>query len=401
MAIDFTFSEEQQNFRKTAREFLKREIEPKIQHCNETEEWPEELLKKYAAQGYMGVPFPKKYGGMGYGELEYDILMEEVGKIDLSFSTTVGAHCGLACQSLYMFSNEEQRLKYLVPLARGKKLCAFALTEPAAGSDVPAIKTRAVKKGNSYVLNGSKQFISNGDMADVVIVFASTDPSLGSRGLSAFIVEKGTPGFSPGKLEDKMGIKGSHTAELFFEDCEIPEENLLGQEGRGYPIALTALDAARASLSSGAVGATERAFECVVDHVRAIPPEKLMERESLLFELADMAMQIKAARYFCYHVGALTGEYIEMIANHEKVDRSFRETISRNAAMVKVFATEMGASVVEKGLDIVGIDGYLEKHLLGRGFNDEAIGEIYEGTNDINRLVIGMDLVQRGIGEEW
>ncbi len=400
MPIDFTFSEEQEQFRKTAREFLRKEIEPKIQYYNDAEEWPEELLKKYAAQGYMGVPFPKKYGGMGYGELEYDILMEEVGKIDPSFSTTVGAHCGLASQSLYMFGNEEQRLKYLVPLAKGEKLCAFALTEPEAGSDVPAIKTSAVKEGNHYVLNGSKQFISNGDMAGVVIVFASTDPDLGSKGLSAFIVEKDTPGFSPGKLEEKMGIKGSHTSELFFEDCEVPEENLLGQEGRGYPVALTALDAARASLSSGAVGATERAFECVVEHVRGIPPDELMQRESLLFELADMAMQIKAARYFCYHVGAQVGEYIEMIANHVKVDRSFRDRMSRNAAMVKVFATEVGALVLNRAIDIVGMDGYMENHLLGRGFNDGVIGEIYEGTNDINRLVVGMDIVARGVGEE-
>lgn len=383
------------------RKFLKTEIEPRVDYYYETEEWPKEELKKFAAQGYMGVPFPKRYGGMGYGEIEYDIMLEEIGRMDLSFSTTVGAHCGLACQSIYMFGTEEQKEKYLKPLAQGEKLGAFGLTEPEAGSDVPALKSRAVRKGDRYVLNGSKQFISNGDMADVVIIFASTDPSLGNKGISAFIVEKNTQGFSSGKLEDKMGIKGSHTAELFLEDCEIPEENLLGEEGRGYPIALTSLDGGRASVGTGAIGATKRAFEYVLDHVRAIPPEDLMQRESLLFELADMAMQIEAAKYFCYHVGALTGKYIEMIANHEKVERSFRETISRNSAMVKTLATEIGASVVEKGLNIVGMDGYREKSLLGRGFNDGVIGEIYEGTNDINRLVIGMDLIMRGVGEDW
>jgi len=402
MPLDFTFSEEQQLFRKNVKEFLKREIEPGVDHINRTEEWPEEELKKIASQGYMGVPFPKKYGGMGYGEVEYDILMEELGKIDISFTTTVGAHCGLACQSVYMFGNEEQREKYLKPLARGEKLGAFGLTEPEAGSDAAALKTSAVKKGNHYVLNGSKQFISNGDMADVVIVFATSDPSLGHRGISAFIVEKGTPGFSPGKLEDKMGIRASHTAELFFEDCEIPEENLLGQEGRGYPVALTILDGGRASLSAGPLGSAERAFELVVDHVRkSVPPEKLMEREGLIFELSDLATQIKAARYFCYHVGASIGEYIEMVANHQEITKELRETISRNAAMAKTFITEVSSHVIDGCIQIIGEESYRELSYLGKSFNDSFIGEIYEGTNDINRLVVGMDIVKRGIEDEW
>lgn len=380
------------------REFFEREIGPRVDHYNETEEWPVVELDKMASRGYMGVPFPEEYGGMGYGEIEYDILVEELGRIDTSFATTVGAHCGLACQSLYMFGDEYQRLKYLVPMAKGEKLGAFGLTEPEAGSDAGSLKTMAVKDGSSYVLNGSKQFISNGDMADVVIIFASTDPSQRSRGISAFIVEKNTPGFSPGKLEEKMGIKGSHTAELFFEDCEIHEENLLGEENRGYPLALTVLDGGRASVSAGAIGSAQKVFEIVLDHVREnISPQQLLgEKEGLVFDIADMATQIKAARYLAYHVGAMTGEYIQKIANHEKVGKEYRESISRNAAMAKTYATETASYVVSRCLDILGMDSYMEKNILGRSFNDSFIGEIYEGTNDINRLVIGLDLIMRG-----
>jgi len=400
MSLDFTFSEEQKLFRKDAREFLEAEITPAVDRTNRTEEWPVKELEKIASQGYMGVPFPKKYGGMGYGEVEYDILMEEFGRIDLSFTTTVGAHCGLACQSLYMFGSEDQREKYLIPLANGEKIGAFGLTEPEAGSDAGSLKTRAVKDGDHYVLNGSKQFISNGDMADVLVIFANSDPSQGQRGISAFIVEKNSPGFSAGKLEDKMGIRGSHTAELFFEDCKIPEENLLGQEGRGYPIALTVLDGGRASLSAGALGSSEKAFDLTLDRVReTVPSEKLMEREGLVFDLADIATMIKAARYFCYNIGVQIGDYIEKIANHQKVDRELRETISRNAAMAKTFVSETSSWAVDKCIQIYGEDGYREIGYLGRSFDDSFIGEIYEGTNDINRLIVGMDLVKRGVCE--
>jgi butyryl-CoA dehydrogenase len=400
MPIEFTFSDEQNLFRKSAREFLEREIEPRVDEINRTEEWPVEELRKLGFRGYMGVPFPRKYGGIGLGEVEYDIIMEELGRVDLSFQTTVGAHCGLACQSIYMFGDEEQRQKYLVPLAKGEKIGAFGLTEPEAGSDAAAIKTTFVKKGGGYVLNGSKQFISNGDVADVVTVFATSDPSIGHRGISAFIVEMNTPGFSPGKLEDKMGIRGSHTAELYFEDCEIPEENLLGPEGRGFSVALTVLDGGRASLSAGFLGAAERSLELALDHVRkTVPPGDLMRREGLVFQLADLATQIEAARTLCFNVGALIGDYIGKVANHEEISRELREMISRKAAMTKTFVTETASYVIDGCLQILGLDGYRKSGYLGRGFEDSFIGEIYEGTNDINRLVVGTDLVKRGV--DW
>src|SRR3990172_5260359 len=256
MPFEFSFSEEQNLLRRSIRDFLEREILPTVEHYDKAEVFPEENIQKIAKQGLMGTHLPREYGGAGYGEIEYGILLEELGRICSAHGTIVGAHLGLACTPIWLFGNEEQRKKYLPSLAKGEKLGAFALTEPAAGSDAGNIRTTAEKKGDEFILKGSKIFCTNGNRADVIVVFAANDRTLGpAGGITAFIVENGFAGFSVGKVERKMGIRASTTAELIFENCMVPKENILGQLGAGFIVALTTLDVGRIGLAAGALWA--------------------------------------------------------------------------------------------------------------------------------------------------
>ncbi len=268
--MDFTFSKEHQLLRRMIREFAQQEVAPLAAEIDLEERVPFETLKKAAQVGLMGVPFPQKYGGAGAGEIGYCILMEELNKVCGGTATIIGAHTGIGAMAIYLDGTEEQKQKYLVPLARGEKLAAFALTEANAGSDAAAIQTRAVRDGNEYVLNGSKIWITNGDIADILTVFAVTDPSLGARGgVTAFIVERDFPGFRVGTKETKMGIRGSSTAEIFFEDCRVPAENVLGQFGAGFLTAMKTLDVGRISLGAGCLGGSQVALDLAMDFAKS------------------------------------------------------------------------------------------------------------------------------------
>lgn len=400
MAIDFTFTPEQRLFRKTAREFLRTEIKPllkedKLGHGI----FPVEAVKKLQAHGYLGVPVPREYGGAGLGEVGYCILMEEMGRVSSSLSTIVGAHTGICLTPVWIFANPEQRERFVRPLADGRALGAFALTEPTAGSDAAHIKTRADQDGDSYVLNGRKIWCSNGDRADFILVMAVTDPTLGARGgVTAFIVEKGMPGFEVGTIEDKMGIRSSSTAELIFKDCRVPKENIIGEIGTGLVVALTALDGGRAGLAAGAVGAIKEMVERSLDfaHKRKRGGRPLTDHQSVQWKLANMAADAYNNEATAYDTAVLVDRYYHLLASGEKVPKELRDEVSRKCAMVKFAASEASGRAVEHAMEIFGAAGVRDAWDLEIGFRDQLIIEIFEGTNEIQRMIIGRDLVTGG-----
>jgi len=378
--MDFTFPKEYELFRRMVREFAENEVRPLAAKIDREHRVPFETIKKAARLGLMGVPFPQKYGGMGGGEIGYCILMEELGKVCISTATVIGAHTGIGAMAIYLDGTEEQKQKYLRPLAQGEKIAAFALTEPQAGSDAAAIKTTAVRDGNDYILNGSKVFITNGDIADIITVMAVTDPTLGARGgVTAFIVEKGYPGFSIGSLENKMGIRGSSTAELVFQDCRVPAENVLGQFGAGFITFMKSLDIGRASLGAACLGGAQAVMEAAIKWAKAreqfgVP---IAQKQSVHFMIADMATEIEALRSLVYRTAWL----IDTGQPHTK-----------EAAMCKLFGSEVGSRCVNRALQIMGAMGYSRDYWMERGFRDARIAEIFEGTNEIQRIVIASNL---------
>ncbi|MFQ5710725.1 MAG: acyl-CoA dehydrogenase family protein [Candidatus Geothermarchaeales archaeon] len=399
MPFDFSFTREQELFRRTCRDFFREEIEPTVERVDEEEAFPEENIRKIAEMGLMGVPAPREYGGGGMGEVGYAIMLEELGRVCSAHATIVGAHIGLCVTPLWLYGTEEQRREYLVPAARGEKLGAFALTEPAAGSDAGAISTTADRRGEDFILNGEKIFITNGDRADIIIVFAVTEKMLGAAGgITAFIVEKGYPGFSVGKIEEKMGIKGSTTAELVFRDCRVPRENVLGPLGLGLIVALTTLDGGRCGLAAGTLGGAQAALEAAVRFAkrRRRLGKPIAENQAVQWMLADTAMEIHAARYMVYHTATMVDEYYEMVARGERVPRPFRELVTRDAAMVKTFCSEAATRAIDRCLQIHGGLGCVEGFNVEKSFRDALIAEIYEGTNEIQRLIIARDVLEKG-----
>jgi alkylation response protein AidB-like acyl-CoA dehydrogenase len=378
--MDFSFPKEYQLFRRMARDFVENEVRPLARVIDREHRVPHETIKKAAALGLMGVPFPVKYGGMGAGETGYCILMEELGKVCSSTATIIGAHIGIGAMAIYIDGTEEQKQKYLVPLAQGKAIAAFGLTEPEAGSDAAAIKTTAVRDGNDYVVNGTKVFITNGDIADVITTMALTDPALGVYGgITAFLIETDSPGFSIGSLENKMGIRGSSTAECVFQDVRVPSENVLGQFGAGFLTFMKTLDVGRASLGAATLGGAQAAMEASIQWSKAreqfgVP---IATKQSIHFMIADMAVEIEALRSLVYRTAWL-------------IDSGKPHILEASAC--KLFGSEVVHRCIDNALQIHGALGYSRDHWIELGWRDQRITEIYEGTNEIQRIVAAASL---------
>lgn len=381
--MDFAFPKEQQLLRKAFREFAEQEIAPRIDAIEHSKNGPPaDLMQKAAEYGVFGVPFPQEYGGMGAGEAGYCILIEELNRISPSFATVVGAHIGIGAMSIYLDGTEEQKQKYLVPMARGEKIGAFALTEPGAGSDAAATRTRAVREGDSYILDGTKHYITNGSICDVSVVLALTDPALGPRGgMTAFIVESEWEGFKVSKLEDKMGIRGSPTCEIVLDGLRVPQENVLGSVGLGFVTFMKTLDVGRTTIGAASLGGAQYMLDLAVEWAvtREAFGGPIAQKQSIQWMVADMATEIEALRSLVYRTAWL-------------IDTG--QPFSREAAMCKLFGSEVCSRVTDKALQIFGALGYSRHMPLERAFRDARISEIFEGTNEIQRIVIAANIFQ-------
>jgi len=379
--MDFRLSEEHEMMRKMIREFAENEVEPGATERDENEEFSRELFDKMGEIGITGIPWPEEYGGEGSDYLSYIIAVEELSRVEASAGTTLSAHISLASWPIFKYGTEEQKQKYLKPLATGEKLGAFGLTEEQAGTDAAAQKTTAVLDGDEYVLNGSKIFISNAGDAEIYVVIAVTDPEKKAKGISAFIVEKDTPGFSFGKKEKKMGLRSSPTLELIFEDCRVPKENLLGKEGDGFKIAMSVLDGGRNGIAAQAVGIAQGALDAAVDYAnqRHQFGQPIGKFQAISFMLADCATKIEAARLLTYQAAFLENEGLPY---------------GQASAMAKLYASEAAMEITTKVVQIFGGYGYTREYPVERYMRDAKITEIYEGTSEVQRLVISRNLLQ-------
>ncbi len=381
------FTEEQLMIKDLARRIAEEKILPVREHYDRTGEFPWEIVEELRASDLFGVYIPEEYGGFGGGITEMSIVTEELsrvcGGIALAFSAT-----GLGTMPILLSGSEEQKAKYLPKIATGETLTAFALTEPDAGSDAGGIKTTAIKDGDEYILNGTKQWITNGGEAKVYTVIALTDPNRGARGASAFIVEDGTPGFSYGKKEDKMGIRASTTRELNFEDCRIPAENLITREGMGFMVAMKTLDSSRPGVASQAVGIAQGAFEAAVKYARERVQfgRPIISNQGLQWMIADMATQIQAARTLVYDVAA-------------KIDAG-ETKVGKESAMVKLFASDVAMKVTTDAVQILGGYGYMREYPVEKMMRDAKITQIYEGTNQIQRNVIATAVIRESASKK-
>ena len=373
-------TEQHEEFRGKIRAFAETEVKPIAFMLDKNNEFPYDMVKKLSEMGLMGIPYPKKYGGAGLDVLTYAIAVEELARVDGGAGVILSAHVSLGSYPIFAFGNEAQKQKYLVPLAKGEKLGAFGLTEPNAGSDAGGTETTAVLEGDHYVLNGGKIFITNAPIADTYVVFAVTTPGIGTKGISAFIVEKGWEGFDFGDHYDKMGIRSSSTAELVFNDVKVPKENLLGMEGQGFKIAMATLDGGRIGIASQALGIAQGAFEHAVEYskerIQFGMPIAFQQVNS--FKIADMATKIRCARFLIYSAA-------ELKENHEPY--------SMESAMAKQYASDICLEVVNDALQIFGGNGFLKGMEVERAYRDAKITTIYEGTNEIQRVVIASHIL--------
>ena len=378
--MSFKTTEVHENLRQKVREFAENEVKPIAFMLDQNNEFPTEAIKKFAEMGLMGIPYPTEYGGAGMDTLSYAIAVEELSRVDGGTGVILSAHVSLGSYPIYAFGTEEQKQKYLVPLASGEKLGAFGLTEPNAGSDAGGTETTAVLEGDHYILNGGKIFITNADKADTYVVFAVTTPGIGTRGISAFIVEKGWEGFTFGDHYDKMGIRSSSTAELIFNNVKVPKENLLGKEGEGFKIAMATLDGGRIGIASQALGIAQGAFENALAYSkeRIQFGKPIAQQQIISFKLANMATKIRAARFLVYSAA-------ELKENHEP--------FGMESAMAKQYASDICLEVVNDALQIFGGTGYLKGMEVERAYRDAKICTIYEGTNEIQRVVIASHLI--------
>nr|WP_308627704.1 acyl-CoA dehydrogenase [uncultured Eisenbergiella sp.] len=384
--MDFTLSKEHEMARTLFREFAEKEVKPLAQEVDETEEFPRATVEKMAKLGFLGIPVPKEYGGQGCDPLTYAMCVEELSKVCGTTGVIVSAHTSLCCDPIMTYGTEEQKQKFLVPLAKGEKLGAFGLTEPGAGTDAQGQQTKAYLDGDEWVLNGSKIFITNGKEADVYVIFAVTSVVEDKRGrkkkmISAFIVEKGTPGFTFGTKEKKMGIRGSSTYELIFTDCRIPKENLLGAEGKGFGIAMHTLDGGRIGIAAQALGLAEGALECTVNYVKE---RKQFGRaigafQNTQFQLADMATKVECAQLLVYKAA---------------MAKAAQKVYSVEAARAKLYAAEVAMEVTTKAVQLHGGYGYTREYDVERMMRDAKITEIYEGTSEVQRMVISGALLK-------
>ena len=376
----FKTTEDHENLRMKIREFAETEVKPIAFMLDKENEFPTEAVKKLGEMGVLGTPFPKEYGGAGLDMLSYAIAVEELSRVDGGTGVILSAHVSLGSYPIFAYGTEEQKQKYLVPLAKGEKLGAFGLTEPNAGSDAGGTETTAVLEGDYYILNGGKIFITNADKAETYIVFAVTTPDIGTRGISAFIVEKGWEGFTFGDHYDKMGIRSSSTAELIFNNVKVPKENLLGKEGEGFKIAMSTLDGGRIGIASQALGIAQGAFENALAYAKEREQfgKPIAFQQVISFKLADMATKLRAARFLVYSAA-------ELKENHEDY--------AMESAMAKQYASDVCLEIVNEALQIFGGTGYLKGMEVERAYRDAKICTIYEGTNEIQRVVIASHLI--------
>ena len=389
--MDFTLDQKHEMARTLFKDFAENEAKPLAQETDETEVFPQSTVDKMGKYGFMGIPVPKQYGGQGCDILTYVMCVEELSKVCGTTGVIVSAHTSLCCDPILTYGTEEQKQKYLPPLCNGEKLGAFALTEPGAGTDAQGAQTKAVLDGDEWVLNGSKCFITNGKVADVYIVIAITSVTEDKRGrkkknFSAFIVEKGTPGFSFGTKEKKMGIRGSSTYELIFEDCRIPKENILGPQGKGFPIAMHTLDGGRIGIAAQALGIAEGALETTIAYVKERKQfgRSIAAQQNTQFQLADMATKVEAAKSLVYTAALKKQEF----ADGAKVSYSVE------AAMAKLYAAEVAMEVTTKAVQLHGGYGYIREYDVERMMRDAKITEIYEGTSEVQRMVISGNLLK-------
>ena len=381
--MDLDIPEELLLLKRTVREFVEGRLQPIEQQVEDDDKIPDAILKEMGALGFFGLPFPEDYGGAGAGDLGYCLALEEFGRTSAAFSNLIGAHTSIGSMSIYLGGTPDQKNRYLPDLTSGRKIAAFSLTEPSSGSDAASIQASAKKQGDRWILNGTKIWVTNGPIADVVIVYAANDRALGPRGgITAFIVEKGFTGFRVGRVDEKMGLRGSYTGELVFEDCEVPEENILGGTvGSGFQTALGALDIGRISLAAGAVGSSQYLLELAIAHAkrRVQFGKPIASNQAIQWMLADSAVEIHATRLMVYDAAA-------------KLDRGVRA--SNEAAMVKVYASEMAGRVVDRVLQIHGGMAYMKGSPVERAYRDTRILRIYEGTSEVQRMIIAEELLK-------
>ena len=379
--MDYALSEEQELLRSTVRQFAETEVAPLAAAMDEREEYEWSLWDKMAGMGLTGIPFPEEYGGAGMDHLAYAVAVEELSRVCASTGVLVSAHTSLCCWPVYAYGTEEQKKKYLEPLALGETIGALGLTEPGAGSDAGAVKLSARREGDEYVLNGTKIFITNAGRADTYVVIACTDPARGHKGTAAFIVTKGTPGFTFCKKEHKMGIRASSTYELVFEDCRVPADQMLGPDGKGFSIALATLDGGRIGIAAQALGIAQGAFEQAVNYAKTREQfgQAIGRFQAVGWMLADAATRIQASRHLVYHAAWLK-------------DRGL--PYGKESAMAKLHASETAMWVTTKAVQIHGGYGYTREYPVERMMRDAKITEIYEGTSEIQRLVIQAALLR-------
>jgi alkylation response protein AidB-like acyl-CoA dehydrogenase len=380
--MEFELNEEQQQVKFSVREFAEAEIAPHVMEWDETQHFPVELIPKLADLGLMGVIFPEEYGGAGMGYIEYAAIIEELSRVDGSVGISVAAHNSLCSNHIYTFGTEEQKRKYLVPLARGQHLGAWGLTEASAGSDASGTRSTAVRKNGGWIVNGSKNFITHAIHGDTCVAVASTDRSKGSKGITAFIFEKGMKGFAPSKKENKLGLRASETASVVFEDCYVPDENRLGAEGEGFVQAMQVLDGGRISIAALAVGIAQGAYESAVRYAKEREQfgKPIAEFQAIQFKLADMATQIEAARLLMYRAAYLKDQ---------------GKKVTKESSMAKLYASEVSVRVSEEAIQIHGGYGYTKDYPPEKYWRDSKLCTIGEGTSEIQRLVIAKQLLKQ------
>ncbi|MDQ0162643.1 acyl-CoA dehydrogenase [Aeribacillus alveayuensis] len=378
--MNLHFTEEQQMMRRMVRDFAESEIAPYIEKMEEGE-FPRDILKKMGELGLMGIPIPEEYGGSGMDFTSYIIAIHELSRVSAAIGVILSVHTSVGTNPILYFGTEEQKKKYVPKLAKGEYLGAFCLTEPSAGSDAASLKTKAVKQGDYYKLNGSKVFITNGGEADTYIVFARTGDEKGSKGISAFVVEKDTPGFIIGKDEKKMGLHGSRTVQITFEDALVPAENLIGEEGQGFKIAMANLDAGRIGIAAQSLGIAEAALEHAIFYSKERRQfgKPIAANQGIGFKLADMATQVEAAKLLTYQAAYL---------------RDNGQPCGKEASMAKLFASQTAMNVATEAIQVYGGYGYTKDYPVERFFRDAKICQIYEGTSEIQRIVISKHLLK-------
>lgn len=378
--MDFHFNEEQQMMRRMVRDFANKEMAPFIPIMEETEQFPLHIVKKMGEMGLMGIPVPEEWGGAGADFVSYILAINEIAKVSATMGVILSVHTSVGTNPILYFGTEEQKHKYVTKLATGEYLGAFALTEPHAGSDASSIRTQAVRKGDAYILNGSKIFITNGGVADTYITFAVTDPGKGARGISAFIVDKDTPGLTVGKKEKKMGLHGSNTTELVFDNAVVPAANLLGNEGEGFTIAMANLDKGRIGIAAQALGIAEAALHYATEYAKERKQfgQAIGKLQAVGFKLADMATKVEAARLLVYRAAWLCSKGLPC---------------TKEASMAKLFASDAAMKLAIEAVQVFGGYGYTREYPVERLFRDAKITQIYEGTNEIQHLVITKQLL--------